>query len=401
MFFQQIPFIYIALICAVVAIVVATLLNPYILLLAYRKHLTDAPNYRKLHRKPVPVLGGGSVYAAMIIGLFICNLFHPMDELFTMVTALTIMFYVGFFDDMMEMSYRFKFLCQIIVVLGLCVCDVRIKTFQGVFGIYDLPTWLSYLVSLITGVGLMNAINLMDGVDGLSSSFGILTCAICATFFYHHGEPMGTAMGCVLVGALLPFLVCNVFSRKYKMFIGDSGTLILGTVAYIFTCRIMRISVMDANDHYKVAMLVAMNALPVFDTLRVMSIRMLHGNSPFKPDRTHLHHIFVELGYPHFMVTLILMALELMVIIVWYITARCMPSITWQLLVVVAAAVLLIAGTYGILRHIRQVAPKRFERMVAKVKKHCRVPLLWYHTISNLFDGKYYRRWKMKRRKRG
>ena len=203
----------------------------------------------------------------------------------------------------------------------------------------------------------------------------------------------------VFAGALIPFFVCNVFSRKYKMFIGDSGSLIMGTLAYVFTCRVIHTPIMDWNDQYCVAMMFAIYSLPVFDTLRVMAVRLMHGNSPFKPDRTHLHHMFVDLGYPHVMISTILHTINLTVIAVWYITSLFMKSIEGQFFVVIGTAILLVPGLYFVLKIISLKNPDLFKQFKEHSKRVSSKPISFRDHVCDLIDGGKHRRRKIQKAK--
>ena len=396
---HQIPFIPTAIFCALVAMGTSIVMNPLVIKLAFKKHLTDNPNHRKLQKKPIPVVGGMSVYLAFVVGLFFANLFHPTDQLYVVIAGMSVMFFLGLFDDMLDLSYKFKFVVQFGVIFLLWTFGYRLDTFVGLFGVTHIPMGWSCLLSLLAGVGLMNALNMVDGVDGLASGLGILTNIICGAYFITHHDPLFALLSLVFVGALIPFFVCNVFSHKYKMFIGDSGSLIMGTLAYVLTCRIIHTRQMDWNDQYCVTMMFAIYALPVFDTLRVMSVRLLHGNSPFKPDRTHLHHMFVDLGYPHIMITTILLFINSIVIAVWYITGLYMDSINGQFFVTIGTAIVLIPGLYIVLKLIALKKPDLFNRFRAHAKRASEKPIGLRNSICDLIDGGVRRRRKIRKAK--
>lgn len=399
MHYTHLQIIAIAVLCAFIAMVTAIFMNPLIIKLAYKKHLTDTPNYRKLQKRPVPVLGGMSVYLALVNGLFICNFFYPTDNLYVVIAALSLVFFMGFFDDLLDLNFLFKFIIQFGVIFLLWTFGYRIDTFAGLFGVTHIPMVWSCLISLFAGVGLMNALNMIDGVDGLASGLGILTSTICGIYFITHHDPLFALLSVVLVGSLIFFFICNVFSRKYKMFIGDSGSLILGTIAYVFTCRIIHTPILDWNDQYCVAMLIAVYSLPVFDTLRVMLVRIVHGNSPFKADKTHLHHMLVELHYPHIMVTTILLFINSLVIAIWYITSLFVNSINGQFFIVVGCAIIAFQATYFSLKMINMQHPEVFTKMTKRSEKVSKLPLKFRNDIRNLIDGNVKRRIRMRKAK--
>lgn len=398
--YTHLQVIGIALLCGLVSVITAIFMNPLILKLAYKKHLTDVPNHRKLQKRPVPILGGMSVYLALVNGLFICNFMYPTDNLYVVIAALSLIFFMGFFDDLLDLSVLFRFVVQFGVIFLLWTFGYRIDTFDGLFGITQIPMIWSCLISVFAGVGLMNAFNLIDGVDGLASGLGIFTSSICGLYFITHHDPLFAMLSVVLVGSLTFFFICNVFSKKYKMYIGDSGSLILGLLAYVFSCRILHIPSKDWNDQYRVAMLIAIYAIPVFDTLRVMFGRMAHGHSPFKADKTHLHHMLLNLHYPHIMVTAILLLINSIVIGIWYHTTFYIHSIDLQFFIVLIISILAIQALYISLVQISIRHPQYFERMAQRAEKASNFPIKFRNQVRDLIDGNVKRHIRMRRAKK-
>ena len=200
----------------------------------------------------------------------------------------------------------------------------------------------------------MNAINLIDGVDGYSSGFGAMACTIFAIMFYALGNRTMMLIAIAAAGALIPFFMHNVFGRKSKMFIGDGGTLLLGTIMALFVMTIL-----TTNPSSYVLMLkgvglipftLAVLAVPVFDTLRVMTARIISGLPPFRPDKLHLHHLFIEMGFSHVGTSVILIFADLAVVLVWFLSYKLGASINLQLYIVVALALLTTFGFYTFVR---------------------------------------------------
>ena len=346
-----------------IAMTVAISLNPRLVSLSYRKNLTDNPNHRKLQKQPVPILGGMSVFLGTTLGTLFLNLWMDASNLYMVTLSLMIMFFIGLMDDLTDLRARTKFFFQIMVTAFLWWNGIQIESFTGLFGIYELPQWFSLALSVVAGVGLMNAINMIDGVDGLSSGFGIGTSVICGLFFFLHGDYIYAAFASIFVGSLMPFFFCNVFCRKYKMFIGDSGSLVMGTVAYIFVCNIIQTTEMFSIDKYRIAMTIAIFSIPVTDTLRVMTMRMIHLGSPFSPDKTHLHHIFVDLKFPHIAITIIELFMATVIFLMgWGVSALFGLSITSQFIITVFFACFISWGTYSVLAYIRDHKKKQFYR---------------------------------------
>ncbi len=366
-------YIVVALICASLAALTSAFLIPHIVMLAYRKKMLDRPNYRKLQRSPIPVLGGVNVFASLVITMLLSTSFYPdyvhLDTIFITTLATTLIFMVGLLDDLIDLSYRIRFAVEIIIVTCLWYSGIGIDTFVGLFGITTLPPTVSLLLSLLVGIGLINAINLMDGVDGLVSGFGILTGTCTALFFFVHDDSTAGTIALIIVGALIPFFLCNVFSLKYKLYIGSSGTMVMGLLIYLFGCRVIDTPQIYAWDQYHISWLLAVYAVPIYDTLRVMINRILNKRSPFSPDRTHLHHIFVELKYPHSMITLIELTLVLWIIILWTLLAvlslMLNISTAWNLLLNVVLDATLVMGTYLYINHLKLYHPDTFAYHIA------------------------------------
>lgn len=309
------------------------------------------------------------------------------------------MFFLGLFDDLLDLDYRIKFICQFGIIFVLWSFGYRIDTLAGLIGVTYIPKVLSCLLSMFVGVGLLNSLNMIDGVDGLASSIGILTSTICGAYFITHHDPLFALLSIVFAASLIPFLICNVFSIKYKMFIGDSGSLILGVLAYVFTCRIIHTPTIDGNDQFCVSMLIAVYAFPVFDTLRVMSARLAHGNSPFKADKTHLHHMLLELQYPHIMVTFILVLINLIIVLIWYISSLYIKSVNVQFFIVLGFSILVIQVFYYLLKVISLWHPHIFRIMTMHSRRVSIIPLKFRNNIRNLLDGNMKRHIRMRRAK--
>lgn len=390
----------IALICAGLAALTATFLNPLIVYLAYKKNILDKPNFRKLQKRPVPVLGGMSVYMAILIGMAAGNFFYPAGELFIVFVAISVMFYVGLLDDIIGLSVLSKFIFQMATISFLWFFGYRLDNLHGLFGIYQLPQWVSYLLSVIAGTGLLNALNMIDGVDGLASGLGIFTSTLCGLFFVRHGNPIMALTAVVIVGSLIPFFICNVFSYKYKMFIGDSGSLILGAVAYLFCCEILAAKTYYPLDNYLISMLLTIYAIPVFDTLRVMGVRIFQKTSPFKADKKHLHHIFVSLGMPHFVITFIILMIAVAILVVNYLFTWCKWSPSWHLIVTILVDVLFVWGAYIVLHHIELHYPKTFFRLRAHSRLTMAKPIRYYNAFQSYLDGKFMRNLRRRNKKR-
>ena len=328
-------------------------IHPRIVKIARMNNIVDKPNARKLQSEPIPVLGGVAVFFGMVVGIGFMSTFVALPSMLVVVTAMMAMLYTGTMDDVLDLSPSLRFGIEIAVVLCLIFGgrgNFLIDDFHGLWGIHRIPEWVAWLLTVFAAVGIVNAINLIDGVNGLCSGYCITACFIFGTFFYcTHNVPM-TLLAAVSAGALFPFFFHNVFGRTSRMFIGDGGTLVMGIVMAIFVCEVLRY---DGNAVFgcgeQIPFTLAVLCIPVFDTLRVMSMRWWRGVSPFHPDKTHLHHLFIALGCSHPMTTAAILTLNSGVVFCWWVAAMLGASCEVQLYLVVGLSTLFTFGLYPVL----------------------------------------------------
>lgn len=326
-----------------------------VLRIAIDKNIVDNPDARKIQRVPVPVLGGMAVYFGIIVSLAIAGLMCDISSLFEMGCIMTLMLFIGTMDDIISLTPRTRFIIEILAVLALIFCNgYSINDFHGLWGIYGIPPWVAVLLTVFACVGIINAINLIDGVNGLSSGYCIVTCLIFGFVFYNAGDTEMTTLAVSSVGALLPFFFHNVFGKKSKMFIGDGGTLLMGVIMSSFVINILKsdslVAACSADGIGLIPFTLAVLAIPVFDTLRVMSLRIARGTSPFNPDKTHLHHLLMDLHFSHVGTTGTEILSNLFVIFGWWLSYRLGASIDVQLYVVI---ILGMGITFGFYRFAR------------------------------------------------
>ena len=325
--------------------------HPYLVRFALKNGIVDNPNARKLNRVPIPVLGGVGVFFGFAIAFYsIAAIMHlPLSSMYFVVLLLILG--VGLVDDLYDLKPNVKFAVQILAVLLLYfVCGLRVDNLHGIFGIYELPMVISFPLTLVACVGLINSLNLIDGIDGLSSGYGIVAAALFAIWTCVQGCNVNLLMSCALVGALIPFFVYNVFGKRNKMFIGDAGSYLLGIIFCIMSLIVLDTTVnCDTVEGTLIPFILAVFAHPLMDTLRVMTMRMYSGNSPFKADKTHLHHALIERGLSHLMTTLVIIGLDLLVVVAWFVSYKCGLSATIQFLVVLVIALLCVVLPYPIL----------------------------------------------------
>lgn len=291
---------------------------PAIIAVANAKKLYDRPNERSAHEAPTPSLGGIGIFAGAICGIILWAPVQTFGLLQYVLAALVLIFLLGVKDDLIPMAPGKKLLGQILAALILVYkSHVKITSFDGIFGIYELPGLLGFALSMVIIVGIVNAFNLIDGIDGLAGSIGLLTCLSLGSWFYLADHIEFAVVAFSLAGALAAFLKFN-FSPA-RIFMGDTGAMLIGTV-----CAVLAIKFIELNRTLPEgvpvrfdsapAIAIAVLILPIFDTLRVFTHRLLRGQSPFHPDRGHIHHQLLDAGFTHMQATAILTGLNVLVI---------------------------------------------------------------------------------------
>jgi len=286
---------------------------PPIINLAYRKRLLDTPNGRTVHESNVPRLGGMAIFAGFVSGVTIFSDFTVEKGIQQLLAGVVLLFFIGLKDDVKPVSAFKKFFvqvlcCGIVMFLG----GVRIVSFYGMFGIHELSLELSYVVTFVAIIGVTNAINLIDGVNGLAGSIVIIIASFLSVVLIINGSPY-TVVAVALIGAMIGFLRYNLF--KGAIFMGDTGSLVSG-----FTLIVLAIhSLKFESNGFSPIFVLSVFAWPILDTLRVMVIRTLNGQSPFSPDQKHIHHVLLRKGLSHPMVVATVVFIQvLMVLSIWF-----------------------------------------------------------------------------------
>lgn len=369
-------------VAALVALLAVDWIFMKILKIAKVKGLVDNPDARKLQKDPVPVLGGISVFFGLLFGLLAYAstsiLVDVVDRrvitqgeiLLTTGPALlgaSIMLYVGALDDILGLSPRTRMLIEVLVLLGVIYgSGLCVDSFHGLWGIGQFSWWIAVPLTVFAGVGIINAYNMVDGVNGLSSGLCMVCSGILGALFFKRGDLSNAALAYCFAGALLPFYVHNVFGKKSKMFIGDAGTMVMGFLVSWFMIRVLssqnQAIMPEGRNMCVVAMMLAIASVPVADTLRVMIGRVLTGQSPLKADKTHLHHVFIATGVSHLITSLSEVGINLVIAAIWLVVYRSGASQEAQFCTVVGSAVVLVWGTYIFLHYQQMHQTKTFER---------------------------------------
>lgn len=334
-----------------VAFVVTTLVYPHVLNFARRHNIVDNPNARKLQRVPVPVMGGTTVFIGVLVSAIVCWWIAPDPRLVPIMSLLFVMYLIGAWDDVKDVSPAFRFLVELLVVwIMILTLGVEINDFHGLWGIHEIPDAVSVPLSLVAGVGVMNAMNLIDGVDGYCSTYGAMACTVFAIIFFNAGDMAMFTLALICIGAMIPFFFHNVFGKTSKMFLGDGGSLMLGTLLTLFMFSTLSSSSPCASCGVSglslPALSLAILAVPVFDTLKVMTYRMSKGQSPFHPDKSHLHHLFIDMEYSHLATSGIIVLSNMVIVCLLLLVWKLGAGADLQVYFVVLVSVLYIFGFY-------------------------------------------------------
>ena len=300
----------------VISASVARLIIPRILLISLRKKLFDMPSERKVHKRAIPRLGGVSFFPTILLsscGVFALRILMGYDvpalravyllpECLFLVCGMTLLYLTGIADDLVGVRYRQKFVIQIICASFFPLAGLWINNFYGLFGLYALPAWIGMPFTVLLVVFVTNAINLIDGIDGLASGLSMVALLVFGVLFVHFRMWSYAMLAFVTVGVIIPFFSYNVFGSAdlgRKIFMGDTGSLTLGYILSFFVIKYCM---------YEPDMLLTMKTSPVLvsfsvlmvpclDVIRVVLRRARNKRALFMPDKTHIHHKFLAMGF--------------------------------------------------------------------------------------------------------
>jgi UDP-GlcNAc:undecaprenyl-phosphate GlcNAc-1-phosphate transferase len=326
---------------------------PSIITVAKLKGLYDKPNNRKIHTNKIPRLGGMAIIAGFSIAASIWLV--PSENMAGMQylqAALIILFISGLKDDIIIISPIKKLLSQIIaasiIVFGN---DIQITDFQGLFGLNEIPMYISVPLTMFTIIVITNAFNLIDGVDGLASGIGFISSTTFGLWFSFTDEIGWAVMALALSGALLGFLIFNF--NPARIFMGDAGSLTVGFLLSVFALKFIEFNNASITTLHKInaapAIAIAILIVPLFDTIRVFTIRVLKKQSPFMADQNHIHHLLIKTGLGHKEVCLGLCLTNIAFVAVAFLLKDSSSSYLFAL-VAICAVILSYIPTY-ILKH--------------------------------------------------
>ena len=296
------------------AVSLGKVIIPRILVISHKKRLYDVPDARKVHTMPVPRLGGLSFFPVILMSMFLVIgfrlYFWDMDtsslsfnmlyEYLFLFVGMTLLYLVGVCDDLVGVGYRYKFAVQIAAALLLVLSGNWFDSFGGLFGIYSVPAWMGMPFTVFIVVYITNAINLIDGIDGLASGLCCIALSVLSVIFFLRWQYVYALLAICTLGILMPFWCYNVFgnaNRGHKLFMGDAGSLTLG---YVISFLIIHMSVTNevsptlSNPYMVIAFSTVL--VPLLDVIRVVLHRLREHKNPFLPDKNHFHHKLLRTG---------------------------------------------------------------------------------------------------------
>jgi len=299
-----------------ISFTVTFLAIPVIINVADLKKLFDVPDARKIHQTAITPLGGIGIFAGFVFGCLLTINFKSSFEFQYFIAATMVIFFLGLKDDILVISPIKKFIGQVLAAF-LIIYDgrIQIRSMHGFLGIYDLPEMFSLLITYFAVIVIINSFNLIDGVDGLAGTLGLMSSVLFGIYFLSVNLPAYYIMAFSLSGCLLAFLIFNF--QPAKIFMGDTGSLLIGSINAILVIKF--INVAQSSDvlfplESSPAIGFSILMIPLLDTLRVFSIRIFKRRSPFSPDRNHIHHLLLDRGLSHKAITLLLVSFNLVLI---------------------------------------------------------------------------------------
>jgi UDP-GlcNAc:undecaprenyl-phosphate GlcNAc-1-phosphate transferase len=287
---------------------------PSIIRIAKEKNLVDTPGGRRSHKEITPSLGGVGIFAGFVFSMVLWLDYQNVGGIQYLICALLILFLIGLRDDIIPISARIKLFAQLLAASILVFkSGYYLDSFHGLFGVEELSQPVAYAFSLLLYIFLINAFNLIDGINGLSGSISLIISTVAGVWFFLVGEVSLSLICFAFAGSIIGFLRYNIISAK--IFMGDTGSTILGLMCAFISIEMMAVnSALTYDELYRIdsipAVIVGIYIFPIFDTMRVFFIRIVRGGSPFKPDRRHIHHMLIDVGLSHFQATSMLVSIN-------------------------------------------------------------------------------------------
>ncbi len=313
---------------------------PVIIKISELKSLMEKPGERRSHTTPTPTFGGIAIYAAILIAYFLWPSIDQVDIFRTnlSIAGMTILFFIGIKDDLVGIDPNKKILFQVLAAMILIFFgDLRVDYLYGILGFHHIEEVISILLTCFIFIALTNAINLIDGIDGLAGGIATIASATFGGWFLMTNHFTMACLAFTLAGALVGFLRFN-FSKTSKIFMGNTGSLIIGFMLAFFAVRFVNLNASfryDPTAFFNAPIIaIVILIIPIFDTLRVFLVRILAGRSPFSADRNHMHHILLDNGLSHIEATSVLCSISLANTVLFFLLHRNVSNTTSLLILI-------------------------------------------------------------------
>jgi UDP-GlcNAc:undecaprenyl-phosphate GlcNAc-1-phosphate transferase len=299
---------------AITSYVISFLIIPVIIKYSLEKNLVDIPGRRKIHKKLTPSMGGIAIFIAFFIASLVWIDLSDWKQIRIILMSLFIIFFMGIRDDIIPLRPYMKIIGQVMASsLLIFLFDLRLRSFYGILGIYEIPFILSCILTVFTIIVVTNSFNLIDGLDGLAGTIASVALLFFGISFYLAGDLIYATLAFCMLGAIVAFLFFNW--EPSEIFMGDTGALVIGMMLSILAIHFIDLqSSLPVENTYRykasISGAVAVLCIPLADTLRIFILRLLRRQSPFKPDKNHIHHTFLRLGFSHTKSTIILAIIQ-------------------------------------------------------------------------------------------
>ncbi|HSG68302.1 MAG TPA: MraY family glycosyltransferase [Bacteroidales bacterium] len=318
--------------------------TPPIVRVARAKRIFDVTDERKVHTLSVPTLGGIAIFIAVSITTALFSSGYPTPDHHYVYAAMVTLFFVGIKDDIVFINPRTKFIIQLLVAIMLVgLGGYSLNNWQGVLAMFKVAPILGNIVTVALIVLLINAYNLIDGIDGLASGLGLMASLFFGIWFYINGIYIYALFSLSLAGALIGFMRFNLFGKQYKIFMGDTGSLLLGLMMAMQVVWFINMN-LDKGLPYHVnnapALALAIVAVPLIDALRVFILRLARGKSPFSPDQSHVHHRMLNFFPRHIHTTILMVFMNLMLVAIAVLLDYSRLSVNYQFLIILLTGIL-------------------------------------------------------------
>lgn len=361
-----------------ISFIISYLTIPRIQLVVKLKRLMDSPNHRSSHKELTPTMGGIAFFASLLLSLFFIDFYDEDNLSMGLIAGLLVLFYIGLKDDLIGVAPKTKIGGQILSTLfAMTSISIGLFSFDGFLWLDEIPVWFSCLLSIGITVSIVNAYNLIDGINGLASMVGIVIFAAFGYIFYLSDNQYYVLLSASSIGFLLAFLRYNISKRKKKnIFMGDTGSMIVGFVISICSLKLLGLSHFELQkagifDYNKFGILLAILFIPSIDTARVFIIRVFKKRSPFFADRNHTHHIAIDyMKLTHKQASLLLSGLNLLVFgLIYWLNYYIYPLLLFSILLLIFVGITLLLFYFNRSYAVRKKKHK-VQKIINKVVKN-------------------------------